>query len=699
MREIKETVLAALRASKKGQLKYDYFWKQEGRTQAILDEIASHVNCLTLSPKALELLKLNESADYDEEKPTVSDDSLSPIKTTSKVETPIRENEDKVDLHALVSISETELALLEYEEERRRSVQEANYRKQVDYANVSKEIEQQVKEQQQIEKRRRELQAMQNNAKLEEIKEELRKGARERELSEKERSSTQAKRKSAILKKVEMKQKQAEEQFQRREKEQSERRQQLIGCCGDLQNIIIRTKETLGSFEHKKFLHILWEERDSQMSGILSSMENVIKESFGRDVVIDDLTEAQQLLDNAQMLHRTVVEDIEQARNKAIAEGDQVRSQGGMSSAPSSRDRSRQVSGNSVKYSGEMGSSDMGAEEMNAVDVKNSTDVDEGKDLPIYNCIAPSALRDYSSIMEQWEMWNKDCQPFTSDAKNKTCMFNVRKAITTPINAISGQSGSHVIDKLDRLLVFLSGQSVEVTGKRVSCRDHPLALTYSKGIIAQQFVSQGEGQIASQNSSAFPFAAAMLGLWVNHPDVGQLILAFFYKKCPYLVPYYPAREENQSDVDYYKSLGYKYDEDVIEKQDKFLKRMSGFMRLYAAVIQSPLPPGCKGPHPHGLEWGWKWLAHVLNLDPRPDITATLLFDFLEVAGHALQKTYGNQFQKMLHALCKYFPKIESVTPPGSAGPLTRLKNFLHGAIKKTLIPPPEGVLSPSFFYT
>ena len=35
----------------------------------------------------------------------------------------------------------------------------------------------------------------------------------------------------------------------------------------------------------------------------------------------------------------------------------------------------------------------------------------------------------------------------------------------------------------------------------------------------------------------------------------------------------------------YRSLGYNYASDgTIEKQDKYLKRMSGFMRLYAAIM-------------------------------------------------------------------------------------------------------------------
>lgn len=36
------------------------------------------------------------------------------------------------------------------------------------------------------------------------------------------------------------------------------------------------------------------------------------------------------------------------------------------------------------------------------------------------------------------------------------------------------------------------------------------------------------------------------------------------------------------------------------------------------------------PHPHGLNHGWRWLAQILNMEPLADITATILFDVLEV---------------------------------------------------------------------
>jgi hypothetical protein len=58
-------------------------------------------------------------------------------------------------------------------------------------------------------------------------------------------------------------------------------------------------------------------------------------------------------------------------------------------------------------------------------------------------------------------------------------------------------------------------------------------------------------------------------------------------------------------------------------------------------------------------------------DPKIDISATLLFDFLEVAGSTMYCHYGQQFQKLLHLMCKeYLPKIEKVLLLGKQTCLT-----------------------------
>ena len=81
-------------------------------------------------------------------------------------------------------------------------------------------------------------------------------------------------------------------------------------------------------------------------------------------------------------------------------------------------------------------------------------------------------------------------------------------------------------------------------------------------------------------------------------------------------------------VHYGRLLSYKVSSDgQVEGEDSYLKRMSGIVRLYAAILQTPSEPH---PHPHGLEHGWAWFARVLNMEPHPTLTATAIYDMLEV---------------------------------------------------------------------
>ena len=112
---------------------------------------------------------------------------------------------------------------------------------------------------------------------------------------------------------------------------------------------------------------------------------------------------------------------------------------------------------------------------------------------------------------------------------------------------------------------------------------------------------------------AFAIASVVVALWNDNPDFGELLLANFRVTCPFIVPAFFPQREGQSNEDYYKSLGYKYSEDgTVEKQDKFLKRISGLVRLYASIIVTNQRQGVTQSHPHGLQNAWRWLAAMLN---------------------------------------------------------------------------------------
>ena len=213
--------------------------------------------------------------------------------------------------------------------------------------------------------------------------------------------------------------------------------------------------------------------------------------------------------------------------------------------------------------------------------------------------------------------------------------------------------------------------------------------------MSKKLVLQGAKQISSSFNSAFAFGAVALGIWSQFPEVGKLILAHFYLACPYLVPYYMPKKEGQSTAEYCKCLGYEVDGEDVESEDKYLKKLSGVVRLYAAILQSPMPPSLSSlAHPFGIHNGWSWLSRIINLEPIETVTATVLFDFLDVAGCALSKSYGKQFQKLLQLLCQEMvPKIDQITQPDNKGPVVRLKLFLEKCLKSNIFPVPDGHIS------
>ncbi|KAH9515159.1 Nuclear pore complex nucleoporin component [Bulinus truncatus] len=308
-------------------------------------------------------------------------------------------------------------------------------------------------------------------------------------------------------------------------------------------------------------------------------------------------------------------------------------------------------------------------------------------------------LQEQSSKAKRLAEVEASIKPFIDNAQMKKYRFDLQRAVNTPINAISGISGEHLLDKLKKLHLLLSGQKVEVSGKYVCVRDAPEAQLFCENLIAKMLVKKGEEQVTSKHESVFAIAAVTVGLWISFPIIGELFIAHLQALCPYVLPYYTTSQDAQSNIEYYKSVGYKVNDDgSIEEQDKFLRRMSGLMRLYMAcmVVSPPNLTGQK--HPHGLEHAWMWLARTFNLEPHPDITAAMIFDVLSVTGHYLFKHYKIQFVKLLYVLYKnYLPTLKSISVTSAT--VGRLEVFLENSLQTASIPIPDGALSHNFWST
>ncbi|XP_078039527.1 gle1 RNA export mediator [Augochlora pura] len=314
---------------------------------------------------------------------------------------------------------------------------------------------------------------------------------------------------------------------------------------------------------------------------------------------------------------------------------------------------------------------------------------------PLYEYVDKELLQMYINSKQFLECYVKSYDEFVQSASTKKFRFECQKAINIPVNAISGISRQHLYDKYERLNSLLKGESSP------NVNQYPEGAAFCKNMLAKEIVNQGGTLVSSKPKMAFPIAAVVVAIWNDYPDFGDLLLSHFYDTCPYIVPVFLPEIEGQSNEDYYKLLGYKYAKDgTIEKHDKFLKRMSGLIRLYASITITSQRKGVNKTNPHGLQHAWRWLAAVLNIEPRTeiaDLCATLLLDMFEVAGNALWTAYPRQFHKLLILLSdEYHSRIQTVGNIGG-GPLVRLQEFLKNSLTKGFIPQPDGQLPSNFW--
>ncbi|KAH6920595.1 hypothetical protein HPB50_028417 [Hyalomma asiaticum] len=306
-----------------------------------------------------------------------------------------------------------------------------------------------------------------------------------------------------------------------------------------------------------------------------------------------------------------------------------------------------------------------------------------------------SQLKEYADALERLEQWQASYSELTQDNEQSKYCFDLLKAVTMPVNALS--TSCSVMEKLEQLSNVLSGKPFSCGPRTVSTDTHPLALRFCLDKLAEKIVLQGEEQVVSNVEMAYPVAALAVGLWCRFPDLGDLLEAHFYKRCPALLPVFFSRSVVSSDIEYLRLCGYKCSGGVLEMDSLFLKRITGLMRLYAAMLQTPQPPwykpSARSRHPPGSERGWQWIAVCLNTPTEnPHMAATLIRAFLEVAGWALTRDYGNQFRKILDVLFQYyFPRLKQLIKT-SSGPVSRLEDLLDQVLRDGQLVRPRGSL-------
>ncbi|XP_035227485.1 nucleoporin GLE1-like isoform X2 [Stegodyphus dumicola] len=539
----------ALRNTSKGQLKYDRYWIEEGRTKEILDGISHYSSniAINISPKILSSI----ASDIAKGEKRENEEEEGKIYEKPNVNTP-KSASDVADSYFYEIQLETELPIIEYEGERLKSIQDIFNIKKSEYDNYSKEVDQQIEQEYQLLRRKNDLDAKRRAAILQKIEEAVLQEAREKWLLQREHYQSHVKKLSAKVQEAELKQKKIEEELKKRVKEQQELKFQLTNCEKEAESLVSKAIEKLQSCEQSKYLRIPSNDRINHMKKVISDIKNLSDESETKDLTIDDILNANILVKGIYETLQDITNDIEFAKIRAVQEQEE---QAKVSQETATQNENSEISNGICSSMDETVSKSETAEvltvsgsqkKINAeMPAKNKINT-EAK-IILAKFIASDAAEDYHRIMENLELTDKKVKAFANDAQNKKYCFELRKAITLPINAVSSFSGSHVKDKINRILSILRSKSSTENSKSV-------AYSFCVYLVAKQFVEQADRQISAQHSTAFPTALAIVGVWMQKPDVGLLILGHLYSSCPYLVPYYPSREKDQSDKDYYKFL-------------------------------------------------------------------------------------------------------------------------------------------------
>ncbi|GJQ08510.1 hypothetical protein GpartN1_g301.t1 [Galdieria partita] len=283
---------------------------------------------------------------------------------------------------------------------------------------------------------------------------------------------------------------------------------------------------------------------------------------------------------------------------------------------------------------------------------------------------SPSALSEASACYQFLEDLRQAASHFLKDSSTASYRLHLKKRINLAANQIAA-SQKQILNKAYDIVDTLrkAGQSSKESQ------------AYCFLCVVERLVEEGEKQVALHSDSAFAIAAVIVAVTAEFSELKQLFLAQFHSVCIFTIPAYGIRSKQDSVEKYWQSMGWKDGETL----ERFYERMSGYLALYAAVIQTEIP--LLANNLFGIDAGWTWLARVVNMKPRR-FTAFALISFLEIAGYALYKHYGKQFEKILRLIQEHIlPNLPSNSP---AGPTARLRSFIEDFYHCRTIKEPQG---------
>lgn len=473
-------VLKGLASCSKGRLSYDTDWKPTNEAlNACSKPPLLSPNLSTVSPSSISVsgkdsyisssdvaeVQLKEGLKHRD------DFSLSSLasSTDSDLEDERRsrsvEDPELLEKELQASFDVTHVAIHHYELEKKTEAGERlNSRKEKFVENSKKLVEEknhylQQKENERVDEFIRSVQALQQDEK--------RKSEEARLRQQKLEQSHQEYKERAVRKVKEVEELRL--QVLKQEQQIKKELQQLEVSCNSVKETALKIQQT---FQECKFKSLL----SPSVSEILSEMDKVLKVSQNSLVSARENGRASEMnvkimQDCSALIHSLFQKAkslVQEANNKAAKE-EAERQAKEEAKAKEEEEKRQQAAKASKEKQNNQTSTSAGQPSDSSARPKS------GISKELSSCISDTAWKEYSRLASYKTEIVKAAEPLNTDKSLKQYKFDLHKAVTTPINAISDQSPSHLLDKIQRLTKLLSGQSVQVGGKQISIAKHPAA--------------------------------------------------------------------------------------------------------------------------------------------------------------------------------------------------------------------------------
>ncbi|KAI2799486.1 hypothetical protein RDWZM_007291 [Blomia tropicalis] len=671
------SVTDALRQTPKGKLSYDTKWREEGRTEEIVNSIKQSVSSIRLTPKSnptsfkdsnspkgssfqklpdlcdtntgINFLIENDKADAFGDSQLKRDNkrlSISNQKKTDNISVP------------LIDYGHHEFDLIKYEKEQNLIMQQKMYNITNQFKQKKELLIETVNAEMNLIHKKYLLLNIQNDRQYEEECEQL------KQLCSSPGDITEVKKNAHIrLKEFEEKQKRLEKQREMKRIEQQHFRQSLINSKDSIGKVIIECNQ------RKQQWSIKTSNESVASSNVANELGHYINLLSGlvQDLDVILLTKPELELKYIEFGDATVQESL-RLKQKFF---DLIQKQETIEKKPLQTGSNATLS-NPIVFETEM-------KKDGNINNAKITSQSQMHSTPI-KAFSGDSFSGPKDIYIQHQLFllkfEEKCKLFVEKCDKKRRM-NLQMTIRSTINTVCNNESSDLRSKTTKMLNLFGGKF-----SNVSCTEDDDSLSFAINDAVKQFINVS----IKQKNMSLQLAPVIAILWWKIPLFGKVFQAHLFRSCPYTIPYYPTISEGQTDSEFMVTCGYQLNSDgtISENEEFFHDRMYAMIQLYAAILQCNIN---QQHHPHDLHNAWVWLARVLTTQPKVKITALMLDSFLSITGHKLLRVYGRQFVKLIHFISKqYYSKMESITPTIERQSLMKFKTVLTNIEDKMIRP-------------